>query len=369
MRQSGPVPEQLSKRSLVTVSHAIERAASATAEDGPLVVFALFQRLPYFDRERRRYERIAARAAATVVGLVGADPVLPPPGAYAVSLDESDDLAREWTVVALTPRFGGVLVARDRVEVASDASTVESGRLFDAWWSLRRDEALHEVLRLREVLADRLPADARAAVDETVRRVRDLPAAPGEARVDAAARLLAGRADRAYRTVPTPGRRPDAADESVRILDEAGMAHWIGADAVTASGVLPVALIGVSLGESAGAADRVVRRGAAREAQAVLGVLTGVLGPADRAVRLADREYLLILPARSEEEAVAAAQRLHESVAGQTRSYPFVSFAVHTVVAVTARRPLPVAEVRQALRWAVREDVPVATLAAAPPMD
>ena len=50
---SGRTPEQFTKRSLVAVSHAIERAALAEAEDGPLVVFALFQRLPYFDREPR----------------------------------------------------------------------------------------------------------------------------------------------------------------------------------------------------------------------------------------------------------------------------------------------------------------------------
>ncbi|MFF0155811.1 hypothetical protein [Micromonospora sp. NPDC005203] len=42
MLQSGRFPERLTKRSLVAVSHAIERAALAPAEDGPLVVVALF---------------------------------------------------------------------------------------------------------------------------------------------------------------------------------------------------------------------------------------------------------------------------------------------------------------------------------------
>ncbi|MFI9525903.1 DICT sensory domain-containing protein [Micromonospora rosaria] len=360
---SGPVSERLTKRSLVTVSHAIERAALASAEDGPLVVFALFQRLPYFGRERRRYERIAARAAATVVGLVGADPVLPPPGAYGVALDGDEELAREWSVVALTPRFGGVLVARDLAEVAPEATTLESGRLFEGRWSFRRDEALHEVLRLRDRLANRLPVAARDAVDETVGRVRDLPATPGEARVEAAMRLLAGRAEQAYRAALT---RPEVADEPTRLLDETGLAHWAGAGGVTASGVLPVALVGVRVEDRAGSPGGVARRGAAREAQAVLGALTGPLGPADRAVRLAEREFLLVLPALTEEQAVAAAHRVHESMAGLASSYPFVTFTVHTVVAVTARRPLPVADVREALRWAVREGVPVATVAAAP---
>lgn len=64
--------QRLTKRTLVTISHALEQAALAATEDGPMVVLALFQRLPYFERERQVYQRIASRAAATVVGLVAA---------------------------------------------------------------------------------------------------------------------------------------------------------------------------------------------------------------------------------------------------------------------------------------------------------
>lgn len=45
----------MAKRTLVTLSHAIETAAAEPAGDGSLVVIALFQRLPYFDREREMY--------------------------------------------------------------------------------------------------------------------------------------------------------------------------------------------------------------------------------------------------------------------------------------------------------------------------
>ncbi|MFY1702376.1 DICT sensory domain-containing protein [Micromonospora sp. WMMA1923] len=363
MLPHGPVPDRLTKRSLVTVSHAIEQAALATAEDGPLVVFALFQRLPYFDRERRRYARIAARSAVTVVGMVGGAPPQLPAGVSGVTVDEQHELAREWTVLALTPRFGAVLVAHDLGEVAPDAVTLEAGRLFAGGWSFRRDEALHEVLRLRELFDDQLPAPVRSVVDETVSRVRDLPATPGETRAEAAVRLLAGRVGGAR---PAATASAETTDEPTRLLDEPAMARWTSADGVTASGVLPVALIGVRVDDPAGSPDRVIRRSVARETQAVLGALTATLGPADRAVRLDEREYLLVLPALTEEQAVGAAHRVHESLAGLARSYPFVTFAVHTVVAVTARRPLPVADVRHALRWAVREGVPVATVAAAP---
>ncbi|MEH0982968.1 DICT sensory domain-containing protein [Micromonospora sp. CPCC 205556] len=355
MLHNGTGPERLTKRHLVAVSHAIERAALATAEDGPLLVIALFQRMPYFARERARYQRIAAGAAVTVVGLVGdAPPELP--GAYGVLLDDADELAREWSLVALTPRFGAALVARDRREVEV-AATLEAGRLFDGRWGFRRDEALHEALRLRTRLADRLPGPALRTIDEVLGRVRELPSTPGESRAEAAIRLLAERAGRAA----TARRAEEPAEAG--LVDEPALRRWTGLDGVTASGTLPVALIGVRVAEPAGTPERFGRRSAAREAQAVIGALTAPLRPVDRAVRLAPDEYLLVLPSVTEEEALATAGRVRASLAGLARSYPFVAFAVHAAVTVTDRRPLPVADVRHAVRWAAREDVPVATLA------
>ncbi|MDZ5442942.1 DICT sensory domain-containing protein [Micromonospora sp. 4G57] len=360
MPQSGRTPQRSTKRSLVAVSHAIERAALATAEDGPLVVFALFQRRPYFARERAVYERIAASAAVTVVGMVGPPPPELPAGAYGVMLDEAEELAREWTVVALTPRFGATLVAYDRGEVAP-AVSLEAGRLFEGHWGFRRDEALHEVIRLRARLADRLPESARSRLDEVVARVRDIPAGPGESRAEAAIRMLAARGERAH-----PPRQAEPVDTPAGLLDEPGLRRWTGMDGVTASGTLPVALVGVRVDEPAGAPERFGRRSAARETQAVLAAVTGVLRPVDRAIRLADNEYLLMLPALHEQGALDVAGQVHEAVGGLARSYPFVAFGVHAAVTVTDRRPLPVADVRHAVEWAAREGVPVATLAPEP---
>ncbi|WP_308290769.1 DICT sensory domain-containing protein [Micromonospora sp. RL09-050-HVF-A] len=359
MLHDGPAPELLTKRSLVTVSHAIERSALATAEDGPLVVIALFQRMPYFQRERARYTRIAAGAAVTVVGLVGQTPPELPDGAYPVALEETEELAREWSVVALTPRFGASLVARDRREVVA-ADTLEEGRLFAGRWGFRRDEALHEVIRLRAHLGDRLPPAALTAIDQVLRRVRDLPATPGESRAEAALRLMAERVDRAPRG--GPGRSAEPVAGPPGLVDEPTLRRWTGMDGVTAAGTLPVALIGVRIGDPARAAERFGRRSTAREAQAVIAALTAPLRPLDRAIRLAPDEYLLVLPALSREEALAVAGQVHTSVAGLARSYPFVSFAVHTAVTVTDRRPMPVAEVRHAVEWAAREGVPMATV-------
>ncbi|MEO3779287.1 DICT sensory domain-containing protein [Micromonospora sp. B11E3] len=361
---SGRAPELLTKRSLVAVSHAIEQAALATAEDGPLLVMALFQRMPYLERELPVWARIAATAAVTVVGVAGQRPEALPAGLCGVALGDSEDLAREWSVIALTPRFGAALVAYDRAEV-EPAATLESGRLFEGRWGFRRDEALHEALRLRERLAERLPAPVRAAVDDVLLRVRDLPATPGETRGEAALRLVFSRAERAVRARRATG--PDGGAVTAKggptLLDEPGMRRWTDADGVTASGTLPVALVGVRVDEPPGVPERLGRRTTGREAQALIRAVTAPLRPVDRAVRLTDQEYLLILPSLTEEQAVAVAGQVHEAVAGLAQSYPFVAFAVHAAVTVTTRRPLPVADVRHAVAWAAREGVPVARLA------
>ncbi|MGC4892584.1 DICT sensory domain-containing protein [Micromonospora sp. DT31] len=344
-------PQRFTKRSLVAVSHAIERAALAEAEDGPLIVLALFQRQPYFSRESTVYRRIAARASATVVGMVGGPPPDLPDRVHGVALDEVEDLAREWTVVVLSPRFGATLVARDRREV-TPAPTLEAGRLFDGHWGFRRDEALHEAIRLRRLLAERLPAPARLALDEAIARVRDIPSGPGEPRVEAALRLLARRGDRHTRP----------AEPTEAVLDETGLRRWTDTDGVTASGALPVALVGLRVDEPAGSPERFGRRSVAREGHAVLATVTGVLRPVDRAPRVAENEFQLLLPGMDEPAALDVVRRLHEAIGALTQAYPFVAYTVHAAVGVTTRRPLPTADLRAAVDWAVRQGLPVAGL-------
>ncbi len=358
---------RLTKNTLVTVSHAIERAALASAEDGPMVVIALFQRLPYFERERAVYERIAAVAATTVVGMVGAKPSDLPAGSWAVVLDEDDGLAREWTVAVLTPRFGAVLVARDREEVEDTAVTMEGGRVFDGRWRFRRDDALHEVLRLRATLADRLPPAAQASIDDVVARVRDLPATPGETRADAAVRLVVEQARRDRARVDRL-RRPAGPDGGALARLTAGedMRRWSGADGVTASGTLPVAVLGVRVQHAEPLTADLGRGPAARRAETVIATVTSRLRPADRATRLAEDEFLLVLPALSQDDAVALAYQVAADIEAVGRHSPFLTATATVVLAVTRQRPLPVDRIREALRWAVENAVPVATVADQP---
>jgi hypothetical protein len=355
---------RLTKRTLVTVSHALERAALAAAEDGPMVVFALFQRLPYFERERRVYTEIAGRAAATVVGLVAEQMPDVPPGTNPVLLDEKEELAREWTVVVLTPRFGALLVAYDLEQFQAGAATLESGRLFDARTSFRRDDALHEALRLRNQLGDRLSPAALSAVDAVVARVRDLPATPGESRADAAVRLFAARAERDHERLraATGKTAEQEVPGDTDLTGEPGVRRWSGATGVTASGVLPVAVLAVRITHAAATSEGPIGRTATRQHQAAVELLVSRLRPGDRAVKAGPDDFLLLLPSLSRDEAVQFAYGIVEAFSAAEARSAFLAATVTVALTVTRRRPLPEDELRQALDWAISRSAPVVTI-------
>lgn len=349
------------KRTLVSLSHALERAAMAVAEDAPMIVLALFQRAPYFERERQVYDRITRVAAATVVGMVADEPpVIGDGGPHVVLLRADEKLALEWTVVVLTPRFGAVLNAYDREEVDGSAATLEAGRLFDGRWSLRRDDALHEVLRLRDELGERLTPDVRSAIDKAVDYVRDLPAGPGENRADAAVRFLLEKSEGDHARLAELRRQSVAEQPVVREPEE--IRYWSGASGVTASGTLAVALLGIRVPPAHHLPDNSGRRAVMLRNEALIAVLSPLLGDADRLTRLDDDTFLLMLPARSSDDAVRIAYELDARLAVEGARNPFLPGSAHTVVMVTRQRPFPTEQIHSGLAWAQQNGVPVATL-------
>lgn len=354
-----PDSRLFTKRTLVTLSHALERTALAVAEDTPMVVLALFQRAPYFERERGVYDRIAGTAAATVVCMVADEP---PAGtaAHVVLLRPDEEAAKEWTVVVLTPRFGGVLNAYDREQVDGSAATLEAGRLFDGRWSLRRDDALHEVLRLREMLGDRLTPQVGAAIDGAVGYVRDLPAGAGENRAHAAVRFLLEQTERD--SVRLARLRQAAAGDQPVLSEPAEISRWSGASGVTASGTLAVALLGIRVPPAHRLPEQAGRRAGMLRNEALIAALGRLLRDTDRLSRLDDDTFLLMLPALSSPDAVKTAHQVNAELAAASAHDTFAPAGAHIVVMVTRQRPFPTARIQEALAWAQHNEVPVATV-------
>ncbi|WP_250004407.1 DICT sensory domain-containing protein [Actinoplanes sp. M2I2] len=356
-----PTPKLVTKATLVTVSHAIERAALAAAEDGPMLVVAFFQRLPYFERERQVYERIANSAAITVLGLVADNAPDLPAGTHLVPLGENEAYAREWTVLVLTPRFGAVLEAYDREQVDGSAQTLESGRLFDASWSFRRDDALHKALSVQAAVADRLSPGARDAFAGVLSYVRDVPAGAGETRADAVLDLLVERTERVG-TELARARRLGATPDGSPVSDPDEVRRWSGTGGVTASGTLPVAMLAVRVPAPHQLPEQAGRRTGALRNEGLIAVLSGVLRDMDRITRLGENDFLLMLPALAFDDTVKLSHRLHADLANAAAHNPFLAGTAHMVVLSTRQRPFPEGRILEALAWAEREGVPVARL-------
>ena len=363
---AGPV----TKRTLVSLSHALEAAALATTGDGPLVVMALFQRMPYFEREREAYSRLAERADEVVIGFVDDYRPLLPGRIHPVLFEAGEPLTQEWTVVVATPTMGAFLVAVDQETAVDGEKTLESGRLFSGRWGFSTETAHAELNRLRDQVAARVPPGVLATIDQ-VTAVSDRPGrhAAAEDRVTASVRLLLAEIERTRRAGVALQRRLDAVtmtanrDLTSSLHTPVFLDRWAGTAPVTTPGPLPVGLLMITIPRLAG----VGRYGARAERETVAeiaAVLTGRLRPVDRAVRMADNEFLLVVPGVTEDAAAALVRDVTADLERLGDRYPFVPMTAVSAITVTRQRPLPVDELRSTVQWAAARQVPIALLPA-----
>ncbi|MCR6482587.1 sensor protein [Amycolatopsis sp. OK19-0408] len=343
----------LSKRALVTASHAVERAALAEGAGADTVVFALFQRLPYFEREREVYARIARTAAATVVGMVDSGRPDLPHGVTPVLLRPDEPMAREWSVAVLSPTFGASVVAQDLDEVDPEATTVERARLFRGRWGLRRDEAYAEVVRLRDAMGDRLPPAVRRTVGDVLASVETPAALDIESRSEAALRHVAGKLDRAQARATPPAPTGPAVDPDTGLETLAGLTPWLG----DATDTVPLGLVLVAVDDLGAVERRHGTRVRMHTEQNIADLLLDGLRPLDRAVRLGPGEFLVVQPAVAAAELTARSHHLERRLAALHATYPFVDLHPRTTTMLTRRRPLPLHQLRAQLR-----QVPAVTL-------
>lgn len=351
MPDADPRAGVLSKRALVTASHAVERAALAEGAGADTVVFALFQRLPYFEREREMYAKIARKAAVTVVGMVDSGRPDLPHGVTPVLLRPDEPMAREWSVAVLSPTFGASVVAQDLDEIDPRATSVERARLFRGRWGLRRDEAYAEVVRLRDAMGDRLPPAVRRKVGEVLASVETPAALDVESRAEAALRHVASRLDAARASAPVPVG--PAVDPETGLDTLAGITPWLG----DATDTVPLGLVLVAVDDLTAVERRHGTRVRMHTEQNIADLLRGGLRPLDRAVRLGAGEFLVIQPAVPPAELTIRSRHLASRLAALHATYPFVDLHPRTTTLLTRRRPLPLQKLRAQLR-----EVPAVTL-------
>jgi len=97
--RENPFSAVITKRTLATLSHAIEAIAEAAGPDA--TVISLFDRGPYFGPMAARYERMVERGSTVIVAYAGDGPIAP--GAHHITLADDHALAGEWATVLITP--------------------------------------------------------------------------------------------------------------------------------------------------------------------------------------------------------------------------------------------------------------------------
>lgn len=336
-----PAGEVLGKRILVEISHTIEQFALAAPPGEPLIVIAMFQKLSYFERETAVYREIAGRGALTVVGLTEDFPPHLPPGVRHALIGPDDPLAREWSVTVLGPHGGATLIALDLESIDANARSLEAGRLFHGRWSFRREDAYHEVLRLRSALS--LTPNLIARIDDHLRRVLAEPEPHDQDWREAPLRFATDRIDRVLREhTALAVARDDAQERDPRsgLYNERFLVRWTTG---LGTGTLPVGLV---LLRVHGIGELRARYGLRAELGALQGLartLQRRLDEADRAVRLSGEDFLVVLPSRPPEDVLSFCDEVCDDLGRLDSSYPFVNLPATAAATVTRSRPLPVA--------------------------
>jgi diguanylate cyclase (GGDEF)-like protein len=349
-----PLAVSATKRSLLVLSHAMERAFdTAPTAERPGLVVGLFQRRDHFDLEAERYAALAAAGHTVVVAFAGSTAGVPP-GVHAVSFPEGDPRCLDWVLITVRGAYVTALVATDARTLTPSERTLEASRSFAAWWTFRRPLALAAAREQLERLVPELPADVLAEAFAHVAGSEALPLLPGEAQLAAAADILMASVDRGQRRA-TSLRLALEATRSMAERDQLTGLHnrhylerFLGADDRPAD--LLVLLVDV---DGLKALNDVHGHDAGDKAlQAVAGALVEHSRPGDVCVRWGGDEFLLLAPHVSAPAGLAFAERLVTAVSSTVPAAPWehLPLSVSVGVCPSGRTVLPLAALDRALR-------------------
>ncbi len=354
---AGPArPRSMSKRTLMLLSHAMERAfADGGDEDVPGLVIAHFQRREYFDVEAGRYAELARSGHTVIVAFDGETTGLPP-GVHAVQLAPEDPRARRWTLLLLRDGCATHLDAVDRHEPAADERTLQGSRTFEAAWTFRRRLAVDHAATLVEDLAPDLPPDVVDAARGHIGTVAEVEVSDVEARLEVAAEHLVHALEAGGRR-NTRLRSDLAASSALAELDRLTGLHnrhylerYLGDQDAPADllamlvDVDDLKAVNDTWGHEAG--------------DAVLATVARLLGehsrPGDVLVRWGGDEFVLLLPnpgAANPAVLLALGERLAAAVRSSHPPPPWAHLAVSVSIGVTLapRTRLPLAALDAAL--------------------
>ncbi len=361
------------KRALLVASHALERAfddvtraigtrrpphaADRPAGDEGLLI-AFFQRREYFDLEASRYAALAARGHTVIVAFTGSVDSLPA-GITGVSLAPDDARANDWVLTMVRDAFAATLTARDIHQLSPTEATLEAGRLFMGWSTMRRHLALENSRIHLEHLATRLPPAEVARAHAHIAASARLPVSDVEDR-------LAGAADHLLRSVDAGYQHAAALRlelESTKSMAErdqlTGLHNRHYLERYLGHGDRPADLLALLVDVDG---LKQVNDGFGHEAgdallRCVAATLRSNTRPGDVLVRWGGDEFLLLVPRLTAQAGLEYGERLALAVASGTVDRPWAHLEPSASIGVSPARstPLPMAQLDAAL-YRVKHD-------------
>ena len=342
------------KRSLASLSFAIERVASGVGPDA--VVIAMFQRGAYFAPRSAAYAALAEQGLQVVVMFAGDGTV--PPGVAHVALGEDDSRAHEWSVVVLAPTFGAYVVGTDLDELDTQGRTLEARRRFRAQWGFDRAGAADHARRMLAGSRPSIPADVAERIDATIAAAVALPATMAEEAFGRASIFLTASLD------DTSERLDDARAQLERETERAtrdrltgltnreGLERWLGGSDLDGVDMPLVGVVMIDLDGFKAVNDVHGHEVGDQLLQAVAGALTSCSRPGDVVSRWGGDEFLVLCPGTEGDQLEKIASRMVAAVAGT--SIGDVRVGASAGIQSCRYRPLPMAAADAAMYAAKR---------------
>lgn len=334
------------KRSLLALSHAMERSiqVAATPGGGPRhsLLIAMFQRREYFEPERERYSRIAERGTLCIVGFVGEDLSMAA-GVNLVPLDPGEDLAATWALIAIDGSLGTALVAADVHDVAEGEATLEAARLYEARWTFSPGEAAREGEAILAAVRERLEPRVWAAASDVLARAAQARPSEAERRLTAVAESLVTSIDKAqvrsmrlnsqlHRAQERSETDPLTGLHNRRYLDRYLRTPATVAPLCVATLLVDIdGLKGINDVEGHSAGDAAITM--------VADVLMSETRPQDVVVRLGGDEFIVALPGLDPSAAQAVGERIVSSIGSLRLPAPWDGVTVSVSVGVAMAEP------------------------------
>jgi DICT domain-containing protein len=124
-------PYLLAKRTLIGLSHAIEDECAARAERP--VLFGSFQRERFYRHAEPRWRDLSRTAASAIVFADFAESRTPKDAPAELTIDRSDPLGREWSLICDAPQYAAFLAAWER---PGQDDVPDDDRRFETVWSV-----------------------------------------------------------------------------------------------------------------------------------------------------------------------------------------------------------------------------------------